>query len=221
MVHETDTEAGRLIQERKKIKNQFVQFGDFKILSIPVDDWTPYFWTNNFIQRSFSYGIGFDADANTFRLLQVDVSGNLKVSSTVSVTFAALVAGVSTSLKGNDAGALKVDPTGRNLVAVTIADAVTIPSTQAISTTGLDIGEAGDTTVLVEATQNYTVRYQLSDDNSSWYDPKTEADVDINHSVVNEKIAFRVTMPARFIRLKINNTNATEGVVTAKVTYRG
>ena len=221
MVHDSNSEAAKLIAERKKLKNQFLQFDKATIVGIPVDEWTPYFHTNNFFQRTLAHTLGFDDTNQKFRLLQVDSSGNLKVSQTVSVVCAADFNGTNVNLKANALNALLVDPSGRDLTIDSAIVNQSVPGSGNITHNGIDVSHAAKITCLVSTTAACTVRVQISDDNINWYEFVDETDTARTYSVNNQKKAFRIENAAKFLRLFVTNDTASAVTVNAVVLGQG
>ncbi len=209
-------EFKQLIAERLKIQDQLLLFSEFRITGLPAEKWTPYFRTNNFIQRSLSILLGFNSSVNEFQLIGVDSSNRMRFKGEVGST------------DGTSDGTLKflrTDSGGRLLVSseedlkedITLIDDVTVAESGTATHAGVDVGMHTEKTLLVETNRSMTVYMQGSTDNVNFYDLKTIADADVSHNCNNEKILISVPFYCHFFRVLIQNTAGGSGLVTARL----
>lgn len=69
-----------LIQERKKLQDQFIITPEVWIRDIHVEPSTPYFRTNNFLQNTLARLVGWYPTLEDWRRILVDAQGRLEVS---------------------------------------------------------------------------------------------------------------------------------------------
>jgi len=203
-----------VLAETQEIIKQYAMAKEMQIADFPLDPRVDSYVTNNFLQGTLARLIGFDDGSKRFRLLKADSSGRLIVSQTVSVAFAAQVAGVATALQGNSLGALRVDNFGRTFDNFDVFISEPHPSLGLLSGIGIDVGGYADLSVNVSTTNACTVTIQVSDDNVNFYEIKSAADADLSWLCSNEKINFSVPNFSRFIRILVKNDTATAGTTT-------
>lgn len=209
--------ARRVIDEKKKTIDQLVLDPNVQIKDFPVDPWTPYMKTNNFIQQGVNRILGFSAEDGKWVRLNVNTDGKLEVAGISSANMQAEFNGTFVPWKGLTSGSGGVDITGHDTAVTKVLDAVSIPSAGAASHFGLDITNHDHTSYLVSTTTDCIIFLQGSDDNVNWYEHKSAADVDRTWNCNNEKIWFSDVHAMRFVRLVIQNLGGSTSTVTVVI----
>lgn len=209
--------ARRQIDEKKKTQDQLVLDPNVQIKDFPVDPWTPYFKSNNFIQQGVNRILGFSTGDGKWVRLKVDSEGRLEVAGISSANMQAQFNGTFVPWKGLTSGSGGVDITGHDMQVTKVLDAVSIPSSGAASHFGLDISSDDRTTYLVSTTTDCTVFLQHSDDNVNWYEHKSAGDVDRTWNCNNEKISFSQEHAMRFVRIIVQNLGSAASTATVVI----
>jgi len=152
---------------------------------------TRYWRSNNFIQHTLPFNRVYDATNKYWRFLRGDSDGYLTPR---------------TILFDRDAEEVKV------------IDAYSAALAETVVTAGVDVSKFASRFLKVVTTNNCTVYYQISDDNITWYDPKTEADGNISWNCNNEAISVPLNHYARYIRVVVYATAAS--TITAVVSLQ-
>lgn len=99
-----------------------------------------------------------------------------------------------------------------------VIDSQNIAAGGTITHEGENVEKYSKITALVSTDQDCTVYVQLSDDNTNFYDIKTEADGDLSWNCNNEKIAIPLSdYTAKYLRLVIKNNSGSTATVTAVI----
>ena len=103
----------------------------------------------------------------------------------------------------------------RELADFTIFEDVSLSAGSILTHTGIDVSSYSRITVLISSSGNVDIYPQVSDDNTNWYDIKSEADADLVYNCNAEKIAIPINLNAHYFRIVIYANS--DSVVTAKV----
>ena len=189
-------EAERRIVEKKRTMDQFILDPNIFVKDFPLDPWTPFLKTNNFVQQTISRILAYSPDEEKWVRLKVDEDGRL-------ITTAEVTAPSNITLAG------------RLYEKWTIADGVSLPAGGTLTHEGINVNDYSGITVLVSSTGNSTVYIQVSDDNTNWYDVKSPADADRIYNCNNEKIAIPLNLYAVYMRVVVYAS--TDSTLTIKV----
>jgi hypothetical protein len=184
------SESLKLIEEQKKTRDQAVLDPNIFIKDFPLDPFTPYLKTNNFIQQGVNRLLGYDSGSLAWIRLKADSDGYLR----------------------NRATLLE-----REAFDVTVFDGESLIAGGVITHDGIDVSGNAYVSCLVSTTQSCTVYLQGSNDNVTFYDLKTDADADVSFACNNEHIWFRVPIYTHYLRVTIQNVNATTGTISLVV----
>lgn len=80
MPHDFGDSARALLQERKKLQDQFIVTPEVWVREMHLEPSTPYFRSNNFIQNTLARLVGWYPLAKDWRRLIIDAQGRLEVS---------------------------------------------------------------------------------------------------------------------------------------------
>ena len=108
--------------------------------------------------------------------------------------------------------------TGSEYKDFVVMDSVSVDAGAVVTHTGIDVSRFKKITVLVSTTDDFTVYVQVSDDNTNWYDIKTDADGDLSWNCNNEKIAFKVEHFSKYMRVVAKNNAASAATISCTVT---
>ena len=205
------------LAEKQQIFKQFIQKESMAVDDLPLDPRIDAYVTNNFLQGTLARLLAFDDTKKKYVVVKVDSSGNLKVTASVTNNIYGNRGGVAQAISANSLGGLFVHQSGRDLTVDTVMDAVSIPAGGSATHDGIDMQHAAAMTVLVSTNNNTTIRPQISDDNTNWYDIVNEADTLITFAVNNVKKALRLSSAAKYLRLFATNNAAVNVNVTIKV----
>jgi len=189
-------EAEARISEKKKTFDQLVLDPNIFVKDFPLDPWTPYLKTNNFVQQTISRILGYSDTEEKWVRIKIDSEGRL-------ITTAEVTAPAVQTLGG------------RLYKEWTIAEDVSVSAGGTLTHTGIDVNDYSGISVLVSSTGNCTVYIQVSDDNTNWYDIKSLSDGDRAWNCNNEKIAIPMNPYAHYMRIVVYATTAS--TVTVKV----
>jgi len=189
-------EAERLISLKKKTMDQAILDPNIFVKDFPLDPWTPYLKTNNFVQQTISRILGYSETEQKWVRIKIDDEGRLITTGEVEAP-----------------GAVTLE--GRKYKEWTIADGVDLAAGGTLTHTGIDVNDYSGVSILVSSTGNSTVYVQISDDNMNWYDVKSPADSDRAWNCNNEKIAIPLNLYAHYMRVVIYASTAS--TVTVKV----
>jgi len=103
--------------------------------------------------------------------------------------------------------------TGSEYKDYVVMNSVSVDAGAIVTHTGIDVSRFKKITVLVSTTDDFTIYVQVSDDNSNWYDIKTDADGDISYNCNNEKIAFKVEHFSKYMRVVAKNNAASAATI--------
>ncbi len=103
---------------------------------------------------------------------------------------------------------------------ITIADNENVPAGNILTTIGEDVSDFENVSINLSADGVVTAYYQVSDDATNWYDPKTAADGNITFALSNEKLNIPVDRHTKYLRLVVNNASAAAVNITAVIMGR-
>ena len=201
-----------------KLTEQLLILAKNRITGVPVDNHTPYFRTNNWVQRTISILLAYNSSKEEFQLLGVDDNNRIKVTGEIGST------------DGASTGTLKflrVDANGRLLISteenlkesVELFDNIVIAASQTATHAGLDVSAHRKKTFYFKTTANTTINFQFSYDGNNWFDWVDAAGNPITITVNNTSKAFAVDDHTRFIRVFVENDSAAEN--TVNIDYEG
>jgi len=210
------------IEKKKKTVEQIILDPNIFIKDFPVDPWTPYIHTNNFIQQGVNRLLGYDSAEGRWRRLACSTDGwllgvNLIKGYYLNTEPDAFTSDVVSDIRVNSRKILMVDHADHEMDQYMVFDAVSVPGTSLVVHEGIDVSGYHKISVLVSTTQNCTVYIQGSDDNTNFYDLKSDADADLTWNCNNEKIWFRVLPATRYFRVAVYNSVAVAATVTGVV----
>lgn len=181
------SEAERRLKEKKKTFDQYILDPNIFVKDFPLDPWTQFLKTNNFVQQTISRLLGYSDTEQKWIRVKMDSSGRL-------ITTAEVTAPANQTL------------VGRSYKEWVITTGTSVAAGGTLTHAGIDVNDYSRVTVLVSSSGNSTVYIQASDDNTNWYDPKTVADADITHNCNAEKIAINVPVYAHYLRVVVYAT---------------
>ena len=214
-------EAQRVIDEKKKTTDQIVLDPNIFLVDFPLDPWTPYIKTNNFLQQGISRVLGYDPTLKKWARLQVDSDGKLQVSGITTLELSKTYFSDGTTWRAalcGTNGSPYFTIYDRETFDDLVIDDVEVDAGATITHEAIDLGGVSSFNVQVSASQNCAVYPQSSDDNINFYDLKSAADGDLTYNCNNEKIAFPVSHPCHYFRIAIKNNGAATATVRAVVT---
>lgn len=90
-----------------------------------------------------------------------------------------------------------------------------LPASALLLHTGIDIGRFSRVSVIVSTSASCTIRFQVSDDNTNWYEVKEYPDTDMSFNCNNEKIAIQLVPYGLYFRvaLQVGTSAATVTLV--------
>jgi len=98
-----------------------------------------------------------------------------------------------------------------------VMDSVPVDAGAVVTHTGIDVSKFKDKLILVSTTDDFTIYIQVSDDNTNWYDLKTNSDGDISFNCNNEKIAFRINYFSKYMRIVAKNNGSSAATISCVV----
>jgi len=202
------------VEKKKKTIDQSILDPNIFITDFPLDPWTPYLVTNRFIQQGINRMLGFNPTTKKWVRLNVDDEGKLEVATITTVQ--------NKFYNGTDweniTGLTGVGPytvlRDRDFEDITLANAVLLDALGTFVSEGQDVSAYARKTIQVSATQACTVYYQTSNDNVTWFDPKTVADADISFNCNNEAIAISLSDAMHYLRVVVYNTAAAAATIS-------
>lgn len=182
-------EGLRRIKEKAKTFDQAILDPNIFIKDFPLDPWSAYPKTNNFIQQGITRALGYSPDEEKWVRLRVDSDGRLYTTSEV------------TALQN-------VNLYARRYKDVVIADSVPVAAGELLVHSGVDINDYSKVTTLVASTKACVIYPQVSNDNVNFYDVKAADDTTRTFACNNEKIAFQLEVHGHYYRVVITTAVA-------------
>lgn len=190
--------ATQRMQAQRKLQEQIFIDPSMETVGFPVQPWTPYYRTNNFIQNTASRVMGFNPAEKKWRPAFVDEQGRLLTSPDPT-------AGMHVLLKN------------RETVTIKEFENEVVPATTAITHVGEDVREFLNKTIMISTSGAATVYVQFSDDNVNFYEWKSIEDSDLTFACTNEKICFGFQDHARYVRIVIYNSSSSNNTVSLTI----
>lgn len=165
-------------QEELKKLVDLILTGDPNMLSKEFGYNLPvrYWRSNNFLQHVMTFNRVYDPTNKQWRFIVGDSDGYLTPR---TILF------------------------DRDFEEVKVIDAYAAALAEVVITAGVDVSKFGSRFLKVNTNANCNVYYQTSDDNLTWYDPKTEADANLVWVCNNEAISLPLNHVARYIRVVV------------------
>lgn len=204
-------EARRRIEEKKKTFDQRILDPNIFVKDFPLDPWSAYPKTNNFIQQSIARSLGYSPDEGKWVRLQVDEDGKLEVS---GITLGTEMRNywydgtdwVTWQGLANQAPYVMLKT--REAANVIVIPDIAIGAGQDCTHTAVDISGYRSMMFHVSSSANSTVYLQFSDDGTNWYDLKSVADDNRTWNCNVEKICVHGDVASRYMRVWIHATTA-------------
>lgn len=216
MAHIKDERA-----ERQEIIKQFIELATMNIADLPLAPRVDAYVTNNFLQGTLSRNLGYDDDGKKWHVLKVDSSGNLKTTASVANNIFVNVDGTATPVIGSKSGSIDVNPGGREVTYDPVFDSVSIPAGGEATHLYVDLQHAGKITLLAFATGTLTLRPQISDNGTDFYDYYDETDTLRTFTINNERKAIRLESACPFFRVVAENNGASEVQLSLTIVGQG
>lgn len=194
------SEAERWVEEKKRLTDQFFINPDIETTGFPVQPYTPYYKTNNFIQQTLSRIFGFYPTKEKWKPLYTDESGRLLVSPEKTE-------GASFFLRHREA---------KDVIIFTDRS---IPGLSAATHVGVDFSGYASKLVMVKSNGSITIYPQCSNDGTNWYDLVGSNGTALSLSVNNVTKAIEWTEPTHYFRCVVYN--GTGAAVTVSMNYHG
>jgi len=182
--------AQAIIDQKRKTIDQFILAPNIFLGDFPVDPWTPYLKTNNFVQQTISRMLGYDAASGKWWGIRADSSGYLRNRATIF---------------------------DHEATDYTVFDAVSVPAAEVVTHDGIDVSGCPYVSFIISTTLACTVYVQGSSDNVNWHDLKSDADADLSWGCNNEKIWFRIPFYTHYVRLVVRNGGAVAATITGVI----
>lgn len=190
--------AQQRINKEKQLTEQIIYNPEFQLDGIQALPHTDFLRTNSFVQGTASRLFAKNVDAKKWFPLNVDDQGRLILSPQTTP-------GAQIFIKD------------RNFTDAVVIENVSVPNNAAISHVGVDISSLSRKTVLVDCNGPVTVRFQVSNDDISWYNVFDTNDSEFTMAVDNTKKAIEFIDAAHFMRLVITNTSGGALTITAVI----
>lgn len=193
-------EAQRWTDEKKRLTDQLFINPDIETSGFPVNPYTPYYRTNNFVQQTLSRIFGYRTDDEKWYPLNVDSLGKLQVSTVATI-------GASIFLRNREAKD------------VTIFTDRVLSDLTAATHDGVDFSGYSSKLIMVKSTGAVTVYPQASNDKTTWYDLVDSSGNALSVTVNRVTKAIEWTEPAHYFRCVVVNTSG--AAVTVSMLYHG